>query len=63
MTNIACGPQLFVDLCIAEKGMKRQPLKLDIGQPIHDLSEGLKKLEDEQAEGKGLAARGGSKSG
>ena len=49
VTRIACGPRLFVDLQVAQEGLEASPIELDIGPPIHDLSEGLEHDQDELA--------------
>ena len=41
VTRVACGPSLYVDLQVAQEGSQAPPIELDIGPPIHDLSEGL----------------------
>lgn len=41
VTRVACGPSLYVDLQVAQEGSEAPPIELDIGPPIHDLSEGL----------------------
>ena len=45
VTSIACGPELYVDLQVAQE--LKNPFELEIGPPIHDLDEGLDDLDED----------------
>ena len=45
VTSIACGPDLYVDLQVAQEW--KNPFELEIGPPIHDLDEGLDDLDED----------------